>query len=293
MDPTADHPVRHRVCRSPFPPGSRERWSLFAAFALLNLLVLLEVAERLSLKNDLEVAREIQLAMLPRGTHRDHGVQAFGRTRPANTVGGDFYDVLPLSDGRLVVALGDVAGKGSPAALLMALLLAILRGRSPTRRSGAGGSDGAPERPGRAPRARHAIHHVVPRVLCHSGHRRAGIRERRSPSAADSSQDGHVRSADGRRRGARHVRGLAVPVGRNAPAAGRSAGALQRRHYRGRRSRGTAVRGIGSRAASSIAAPTASWSESATTCSTPWRVTPRITASATTSRSSSSDATRP
>jgi phosphoserine phosphatase RsbU/P len=65
--------------------------------------------------------------MLPRGTHRDRGVQAFGRTRPANTVGGDFYDILPLADGRLVVALGDVAGKGSPAALLMALLLAILR----------------------------------------------------------------------------------------------------------------------------------------------------------------------
>ena len=48
-------------------------------------------------------------------------------TRPANTVGGDFYDILTLSDGRLVLALGDVAGKGSPAALLMALLLAILR----------------------------------------------------------------------------------------------------------------------------------------------------------------------
>jgi sigma-B regulation protein RsbU (phosphoserine phosphatase) len=42
-------------------------------------------------------------------------------------VGGDFYDVLHMPDGRLVVALGDVAGKGSPAALLMALTLAILR----------------------------------------------------------------------------------------------------------------------------------------------------------------------
>jgi sigma-B regulation protein RsbU (phosphoserine phosphatase) len=48
-------------------------------------------------------------------------------TRPANTVGGDFYDILPLPDGRLVITVGDVAGKGSPAALLMALLLAILR----------------------------------------------------------------------------------------------------------------------------------------------------------------------
>ena len=48
-------------------------------------------------------------------------------TRPANTVGGDFYDVLPMPDGKVIVALGDVAGKGSPAALLMALLLAVLR----------------------------------------------------------------------------------------------------------------------------------------------------------------------
>ena len=48
-------------------------------------------------------------------------------SRPANTVGGDFYDILPLDDGRLVITLGDVAGKGSPAALLMALLLAMLR----------------------------------------------------------------------------------------------------------------------------------------------------------------------
>jgi serine phosphatase RsbU (regulator of sigma subunit) len=55
------------------------------------------------------------------------GLEAYGFTRPANTVGGDFYDVLPTPDGRLVLALGDVAGKGSPAALLMALTLAILR----------------------------------------------------------------------------------------------------------------------------------------------------------------------
>jgi serine phosphatase RsbU (regulator of sigma subunit) len=48
-------------------------------------------------------------------------------TRPANTVGGDFYDILPLGDGRVLLALGDVAGKGSPAALLMALLLAMMR----------------------------------------------------------------------------------------------------------------------------------------------------------------------
>jgi phosphoserine phosphatase RsbU/P len=102
-------------------------FALIVSFVLINLLVLLEVADRLSLKGELEVAREIQLAMLPAGTYRADDVEICGVTRPANTVGGDFYDVLPLDDGRIVVAVGDVAGKGSPAALLMALLLAVLR----------------------------------------------------------------------------------------------------------------------------------------------------------------------
>jgi serine phosphatase RsbU (regulator of sigma subunit) len=101
--------------------------ALIISLFLVNLLVLLEVADRLSLKGELEVAREIQLAMLPRGTYSAGDLEICGVTRPANTVGGDFYDVLPLPDGRIIVTLGDVAGKGSPAALLMALLLAVLR----------------------------------------------------------------------------------------------------------------------------------------------------------------------
>lgn len=97
------------------------------AFLAIHLLVLMEVADRLSLKSDLEIARDIQLAMLPEGEHTAGDARLFGTTRPANTVGGDFYDVLPLAGGRVMIAVGDVAGKGSPAALLMALLLAMLR----------------------------------------------------------------------------------------------------------------------------------------------------------------------
>ena len=104
--------------------------ALLVSIVLVNLLVLLEVADRLSLKGELEVAREIQLAMLPTGTYAAGDADICGVTRPANTVGGDFYDVLPLVDdpeNRVIVTIGDVAGKGSPAALLMALLLAVLR----------------------------------------------------------------------------------------------------------------------------------------------------------------------
>src|SRR6186713_1710306 len=113
--------------RVPAPLFANGTISLLVGFLLMNLLVLLEVADRLSLKRDLEVAREIQSAMLPEGTWSGAGVQAFGLTQPANTVGGDFYDILPQPDGTVLLALGDVAGKASPAALLMALLLAILR----------------------------------------------------------------------------------------------------------------------------------------------------------------------
>jgi sigma-B regulation protein RsbU (phosphoserine phosphatase) len=111
------------------------RWAdgtiaLLVSIILMNLLLLMEVADRLSLKGELEVAREIQLAMLPTGTYTAGDAEICGVTRPANTVGGDFYDVLPLVDdpeGRVIVTIGDVSGKGSPAALLMALLLAVLR----------------------------------------------------------------------------------------------------------------------------------------------------------------------
>lgn len=105
-------------------------FALLVSIILINLILLLEVADRLSLKGELEVAREIQLAMLPTGTYSAGDAEICGVTRPANTVGGDFYDVLPLvgdPEGRVIVTIGDVAGKGSPAALLMALLLAVLR----------------------------------------------------------------------------------------------------------------------------------------------------------------------
>ena len=75
-------------------------FALLLSLVLVNLLVLLEVAERLSLKGELEVAREIQLALLPRGTYTAADIEISGFTKPANTVGGDFYDVLPQADGR-------------------------------------------------------------------------------------------------------------------------------------------------------------------------------------------------
>ena len=110
----------------PMPAQPGTMW-LACGFLVLHLLILLEVADRLTLKKDLEVARDIQQAMLPSEIYTATGIEAFGVTRPANTVGGDLYDLIRRPDGRIVFALGDVAGKGSPAALLMALAVAMLR----------------------------------------------------------------------------------------------------------------------------------------------------------------------
>jgi hypothetical protein len=111
----------------PLPHWEPGAVKLLLGFLGLQMLMLMEIADRLSLKGDLEIARDIQLAMLPGGTVQSGSSRACGLTRPANTVGGDFYDILPLPDGRLIVTVGDVSGKGSPAALLMALLLAMMR----------------------------------------------------------------------------------------------------------------------------------------------------------------------
>ena len=198
-----------------FAPGTH--W-LIIAFALMNLLVLLEVFDRLSLKRDLEVAREIQLAMLPDGTWAAPGVEASGLTRPANTVGGDFYDILPRPDGRVIVALGDVAGKASPAALLMALFLADAA-HAGRRAADAARAGPAPQHPGVEARAAVALHHPVPRPV-RSAHRRARVRQRRpDPAAADAGLGGGGEAGHRRHRPG-DVRAVQLRVGTHPARAG-------------------------------------------------------------------------
>src|SRR6188508_1722158 len=71
-----------RLLLVPHPVFANGTIWLLLGFLLVNLLVMLEVADRLSLKNDLEIAREIQQSMLPRAEFRALGVEAFGMTRP-------------------------------------------------------------------------------------------------------------------------------------------------------------------------------------------------------------------
>ena len=104
---------------------------------LMCLLLMLEVADRVVMKRDLEIAREIQMWLLPVRPPPVPGVDIAFSTRPANTVAGDYYDVFPrqapASDNpNYLVAVADVAGKSIPAALLMATFQASLRTLSDT-----------------------------------------------------------------------------------------------------------------------------------------------------------------
>jgi sigma-B regulation protein RsbU (phosphoserine phosphatase) len=89
-----------------------------------------ETASRERLNRELEIAREVQRRFFPQRQPAIDGLDYAGFCLPAQSVGGDFYDFRQLEDGRLAVAVGDVAGKGAPAALLMASLQASLRAQA-------------------------------------------------------------------------------------------------------------------------------------------------------------------
>ncbi|HEX9760595.1 MAG TPA: PP2C family protein-serine/threonine phosphatase [Candidatus Acidoferrales bacterium] len=107
----------------------------FRAIGILILLVLLalELADRVTMKRDLEIARDIQRWLVPAEPPQVEGVEIAFASRPANTVAGDYYDAFyrpPLPDAhgreRLMLVVADVAGKSVPAALLMATLQSSL-----------------------------------------------------------------------------------------------------------------------------------------------------------------------
>ncbi|HSU32626.1 MAG TPA: SpoIIE family protein phosphatase [Bryobacteraceae bacterium] len=89
-----------------------------------------EVAQRERINRELEIAREVQERLFPQQLPQVQGLEVAGYCRPALGVGGDYYDFLRLQDGCIGMAVGDVAGKGIGAALMMASLQASLRGQT-------------------------------------------------------------------------------------------------------------------------------------------------------------------
>ncbi len=99
---------------------------------LMFILLMLEIADRVVMKRDLQIAREIQTWLLPGAPPQIPGISVAYTTRPANTVAGDYYDVFPRpgktnEENRVIFAVADVAGKSIPAAMLMATFQASLK----------------------------------------------------------------------------------------------------------------------------------------------------------------------
>jgi len=106
------------------------RWPLLGSIILL-FVFMLELKDKLLATDELRSGRAVQLALLPEQSPRIFGWDIWLFSRPANDVGGDLIDFIQINRDRFAIALGDVAGKGLPAALFMARLQAIIRALAP------------------------------------------------------------------------------------------------------------------------------------------------------------------
>lgn len=100
-------------------------------FLIVLVILMLELKDKLLARDELEIGRQVQLALLPQDVPAIAGWTVWMYTMPANDVGGDLVDWVPLGAGKVGIALGDVAGKGLGAALLMAKLQSTLRALAP------------------------------------------------------------------------------------------------------------------------------------------------------------------
>ena len=103
-----------------------EAFSVHAALAIENARLHQAIVEKEKIEKELEIAGSIQRRLLPKELPRIQGYDVDAIARPSRLVGGDYYDFLPLEDGRLALVLADVSGKGVPASLLVSTLHASL-----------------------------------------------------------------------------------------------------------------------------------------------------------------------
>lgn len=128
------------ACVFLFASGVQFKWKggefdfnfTFVSVLILLLLLSLELADKVTMKRDLEIAREIQTWLVPSSPPAVPNAEVAFASRPQNSVAGDYYDAFYATQsaeegGRLTLVIADVAGKSIPAALLMATLQASLR----------------------------------------------------------------------------------------------------------------------------------------------------------------------
>ncbi len=99
----------------------------YTAFFLVSVLLAMELVDKIQFRDELELARELQADLIPKTLPGSTAFDLGAYNRIANLVGGDVYDFVPLSDGRLAVLFGDASGHGMAAGLIMAVAHAGFR----------------------------------------------------------------------------------------------------------------------------------------------------------------------
>ena len=140
--PTSENADWRAVSRQPreghapleFDRGALETLATEAAVAIENARLYRETMEKAKMEQEMRIAAEIQQALLPKAGRAGAFFSAAAASLPCRSIGGDFYDYVDLPDGAFGFALGDVAGKGPPAALLSAMMQGIFAAQAAVER---------------------------------------------------------------------------------------------------------------------------------------------------------------
>jgi sigma-B regulation protein RsbU (phosphoserine phosphatase) len=123
-----------KISGQPYSPADLEFLAALGNLAIISLenaRLFKEALEKQKMEDELVIAKEIQRGLLPSSLPEIPGFEFAASSLSSKQVGGDYYDVIPLRENRFVIAIGDVSGKGTPAALLMANLQAAIRALVP------------------------------------------------------------------------------------------------------------------------------------------------------------------
>jgi phosphoserine phosphatase RsbU/P len=123
-----------KLNRDPFTQADFEFLSALCSLAIISLenaRLFQQAIEKQKMEDELAIARDIQKGLLPSVLPALPGIELAAANFSSKQVGGDYYDVIPLDDNRMVLAIGDVSGKGTPASLLMANIQATIRALVP------------------------------------------------------------------------------------------------------------------------------------------------------------------
>ena len=104
-------------------------------FTLASIQNIKSELERERMAKELEIAHQVQMSLLPKGSPDVPGFDIAGLCIPAKEVGGDYYDFIHLGDGKIGIAVGDVSGKGVPAAIYMTLTKGVIQSQASEQHS--------------------------------------------------------------------------------------------------------------------------------------------------------------